>query len=641
MIKDQPNGVNSQISYLEKFLLDTQPYLSRLAALRQALFLLKKIQSFQPKSLSPSKDKLQNEILLASKRNSFLEKELILSFLKKPKREDQNKEKTENLSKREIKKILKTSIKENELIKALIQAIEMDMQINFSEYPQLNFYEAQVIIADYYINVKNMKTVSKSDTVSQELFLKRKEYWAEAKKSLAQVRSRRTLSTGIEVMQFMFQGDIFTPGVGNSGGLAVILKSLGDALAANNGVNAVYTVVFSLNAGAGVIKRLRKNHILIVLPIPPEKVETPVQKSRYYNIIFYHLQKYLEWLKIEPDIFHLRFFDSASMAALNVAKLKQIKIVTTVSLDPHRELNKQMNLPVESQDISFQEIGLQRMEIADQIVNDSDFGVALSYNSLDSEVISYFPKLVEKKTNLVTVSEGVVPSKRKIIRVADFLKNNYHRYTISDENMDLPQIINVGRFAPVKQQGVLLKAWINKKLYKSYNLVLIGGNYKSPTQTERALFKEIFEIIESNPEVTGRIAIIPAVPNYVIRSYENALGKSGVLNFFVSSSFREEGFGIAILEAMSAGLVAFVPLNGAPKSYINHGINGFILDTGSEKLFAEQIDEILGQNSVYKSHQLKLIAKRGKKYVNENLNISNVSEQYFKIYKNLLANKIP
>ncbi len=44
--------------------------------------------------------------------------------------------------------------------------------------------------------------------------------------------------------------------------------------------------------------------------------------------------------------------------------------------------------------------------------------------------------------------------------------------------------------------------------------------------------------------------------------------------------YAYEGFGIAILEAMAFGLPAIGCLNGAAGETINHGINGFLLDSG-------------------------------------------------------------
>ena len=58
---------------------------------------------------------------------------------------------------------------------------------------------------------------------------------------------------------------------------------------------------------------------------------------------------------------------------------------------------------------------------------------------------------------------------------------------------------------------------------------------------------------------------------------------------YVCASDKEE-FGLAIVEALAAGLVVVAPQRGGPRTYIDHGRNGVLCDTASVPAIAEAID---------------------------------------------------
>ena len=74
------------------------------------------------------------------------------------------------------------------------------------------------------------------------------------------------------------------------------------------------------------------------------------------------------------------------------------------------------------------------------------------------------------------------------------------------------------------------------------------------------------------------------------------LGRPGLAapdGVYVSASLKEE-FGIAILEAMSAGLVAVAPAGGGPATYVEDGLTGILVDTTSPPALADAISRALG-----------------------------------------------
>ena len=61
---------------------------------------------------------------------------------------------------------------------------------------------------------------------------------------------------------------------------------------------------------------------------------------------------------------------------------------------------------------------------------------------------------------------------------------------------------------------------------------------------------------------------------------------------YVSASLKEE-FGIAILEAMGSGLVVVAPVEGGPATYVEDGVTGFLVDTGSPSALAQGVASAL------------------------------------------------
>jgi len=64
---------------------------------------------------------------------------------------------------------------------------------------------------------------------------------------------------------------------------------------------------------------------------------------------------------------------------------------------------------------------------------------------------------------------------------------------------------------------------------------------------------------------------------------------------FVHFPEWEEGFGIAIIEAMASGLVCICGRSGAIPEIITHGSNGYLVDKGDTSMLAERLNLVLSQ----------------------------------------------
>lgn len=200
-------------------------------------------------------------------------------------------------------------------------------------------------------------------------------------------------------------------------------------------------------------------------------------------------------------------------------------------------------------------------------------------------------------------------------------------------------ILNVGRLSPIKQQDLPVEAWLNSGLCKSVDLILIGGSPVNPTPTEEKILRSINSLLEKYPHARSNFFLLPALPNHQIRALETHLADDYPLKqppLFVCSSFKEE-FGIAILEAMSAGWLAVGPQSGGLSSYIRDGENGFLMDTSESASIEQKLMEILA----VEEEKLKTIAARGQQTIRQNYDIRTIARLLADLYLKTVSFAIP
>jgi hypothetical protein len=159
--------------------------------------------------------------------------------------------------------------------------------------------------------------------------------------------------------------------------------------------------------------------------------------------------------------------------------------------------------------------------------------------------------------------------------------------------------------------------------------LLIGGSASNPTAIEEKMLQAIPDRLDQHPEAKPYFFLLPALPNPDIRALETYLAKhlDPKPPFYVCPSLKEE-FGIAILEAMSAGWLAIGSLAGGLSSYIRDHTNGFLMDTSSAQSMQQRLLEILAIDS----NRLQEIALEGQKTIRENYDIQRISQLLVDLY---------
>lgn len=96
--------------------------------------------------------------------------------------------------------------------------------------------------------------------------------------------------------------------------------------------------------------------------------------------------------------------------------------------------------------------------------------------------------------------------------------------------------------------------------------------------------KETIDMFFSTCDLPSNIVVLPAVSN--IQPY---LQKSDLLLSLTNAKYSIETFGMTILEAMPYGIPAIVPNVGGPIEIVEHGFNGYCIDTSNPDLITEYI----------------------------------------------------
>ena len=109
-----------------------------------------------------------------------------------------------------------------------------------------------------------------------------------------------------------------------------------------------------------------------------------------------------------------------------------------------------------------------------------------------------------------------------------------------------------------------------------------------------------------------RISVLGAM-----RQIPEIMAKSDI---FVHPAIWEEGFGIAIVEAMASGLICIATNRGAIPELIDDQINGYLVESNSATAMAEKLAEIITNIYTDGSDCVRYQArKKAEKYSIENM----------------------
>ena len=427
-------------------------------------------------------------------------------------------------------------------------------------------------------------------------------------------------SERLSVAQLFLHADIDAglehSGRGDNGGIATLLVRLGDALIAGRETetrvltmsrgsveDALESVTSISNAGSG--------HIYGRIPLLSE----PVQSANAWPMRVAARRGIRRLLRAAGgvDVVHLRMADVGSLAAADVARELDIPVVFTVAPDPHAVIN---TLDLSGRltrhnfgDIDETEHFWYRARLVQQLAANSAHTVLFPRPELAADMkklvgidITDHPErhtIVPEGIDLDVVDRGVEeaadfaagrPATPALEQLRELLEQ------LPPERRGLPFIVSVGRFHRVKGMATIVDAWANG-LRDRANLLLIGGDLVTPSADEREQLALIDAVVAPTERRENGLILAGHRPNDIVARWV-AAARFGVpelaapRGIYVCGSLKEE-FGIALLEAMGAGLLVVGPDGGGPATYVEQGVTGFLAPTWDPVLLREAMGTAL------------------------------------------------
>jgi glycosyltransferase involved in cell wall biosynthesis len=413
-------------------------------------------------------------------------------------------------------------------------------------------------------------------------------------------------SDRLSIAQLFLHADIDAglehAGRGDNGGIATLLVRLGDALVARSGDTRVLTMsrgsVGDATDSVMTISEAAEAHVYGRIPLLSE----PVQSANAWPLRVAARRGIRRLLRAAGgvDVVHLRMADVGSLAAADVARELDIPVVFTVAPDPHAVINT-LDLSGRLSHENFGDIDETehfwfRARLVQQLAANAAHTVLFPRPKLADDMktlvgidISKHPErhsIVPEGIDLGVVDQGVAeaadfsagqPATPSLLALESLLGE------LPAERRGLPIIISVGRFHRVKGMATIVEAWATSPLRERANLLLVGGDLVTPSADEREQLALIDAIVEPTARREAGLILAGHRPNDVVARWV-AAARFGVgelaapRGIYVCGSLKEE-FGIALLEAMGAGLLVVGPDGGGPATYVEQGVTGYLAPT--------------------------------------------------------------
>ncbi|MFW5985985.1 MAG: glycosyltransferase [Halanaerobiales bacterium] len=186
--------------------------------------------------------------------------------------------------------------------------------------------------------------------------------------------------------------------------------------------------------------------------------------------------------------------------------------------------------------------------------------------------------------------------------------DNYLTRDLRKERIEFPAIISSSRLDQKKNHEKLVKAYAgNNRLQKKANLVITLRGIENPFQSyeqankeEKYILDRITKIIY-NHDLEGKISMFPLQSQQELAEFYGFMAEKK--SVFTLTSFYEP-FGLAPVEAMSAGLPAVVTNRGGPTEIMENGKYGILVNPENSGDIARGLLQMLKNSNWEKYHRL-------------------------------------
>ncbi|MFC9917484.1 glycosyltransferase [Agromyces binzhouensis] len=433
---------------------------------------------------------------------------------------------------------------------------------------------------------------------------------------------RRRDGSSLTVAQLFLHADIDpglrSAGAGDNGGIATLLVRLGDALVGDpeSAVDRVITLSRGSVAAAltdlVAVEASERGHEYGRIPL----LSDPVPSARAWPLRVATRRGIRRILRAAggADVLHLRMADVGSLAAADVARELGLPVVFTLAPDPHAVIDSLDR----AGRIGRSDFG--RVDLVEHFWFRTRLVHRLAANAAHT-VLFPRPRLEEDLRRLVGVDPAADPSHRTIVpegvdtesidRALDEVDAHRRgaepgpaidelRRLVGGLDADRggrPLILSVGRLHRVKGMAALVEAWAASPIASRANLLIVGGDLTAPSDDEREQLDRIESLVPAAERARRGLLLPGHRPNDVVARWSAAarFGVPGAIapgGVYACASLKEE-FGIALLEAMAAGLFVVAPDGGGPATYVDHGRTGILTATWDVDRLSSALAEAL------------------------------------------------
>ncbi len=399
-------------------------------------------------------------------------------------------------------------------------------------------------------------------------------------------------SPGLSVAQLFLHADLdpelTQAGAGDTGGIASLLVLLAQALTDTPRVARVLT----LSRGAGTdaltdaLWPRAEGASFGAVPMP----RSPMRDAWEHRVLVERGIRRQLRAQGPFDVLHLRMADVGTLAAARVARDLRIPVVFTAAPDPHGPLDALGELDdrgrAELAERDARDHWWFRARLVERLAAESQ-GVAVMPRA---DAMRELPRLLgvdpgDFAARAAVIPEGVHAGTLRRARadagragspVPVIAELRQRIEAMPAGRRGLPLLVTVGRLAAVKGTDRIVAAWAgDPALRAAMNLVVVGGDLEEPSGEEREMLAAIDAALDGRPRGREGLVMLGHRPHLdAARVLAHAATGEGV---YVCGSAKEE-YGLAIVEALGAGLVVVAPRAGGPATYIDDGWTGVLVD---------------------------------------------------------------
>ena len=383
-------------------------------------------------------------------------------------------------------------------------------------------------------------------------------------------------------------------GAGDAGGIASLLRTLGTALADEPGIAEVVTV--TRRQGSETRREsLAPHHRVERLDIGPAG-PLPWRDAWVHRL---EIERALTALGRSfgdrQVVWHLRMADIGTLAASAAARRLGQAMVFTAAPDPHIVIDALQDAGrLDRSTFAIEDAAMQywfRARMVERLTAQADRLSLLPRPTIETELIDLLgvePADLARRS--VVVPEGIdvaaidgAAARRTTGRTAPVVAELLGRLPAARRH--LPWLVTVGRLHPTKGAPRLVDAVVaDGTLADEWNIVVVGGDLADPAPDERSTIELIRRASTGAPD--GLVTLAGRrPPDDVADLLVHLAGTGGI---YVCPSDKEE-FGLAIVEALAAGLPVVAPHRGGPRTYVVDGDTGVLCDTSDPHALADAI----------------------------------------------------